>query len=71
MKLRFFTDNCIPTLVVKALLDNGHKVYVLRNHIPIDSIDSVVIEKAQELDSILVSLNGDFSGYNNISAFKI
>jgi predicted nuclease of predicted toxin-antitoxin system len=34
---------------------------VLRNYIPIDSIDSVVIDKAQELNSILVSLNGDFS----------
>ena len=60
MKLRFFTDHCIPTLIIKALSNNGHEVYVLRDNIPIDSIDSVVFEKAQELDSILVSLNGDF-----------
>lgn len=29
--------------------------------IPIDSADEVVITQAQELDAILVSLNGDFS----------
>ncbi len=34
---------------------------MLRDYIPIDSIDSIVIGKAQELDSILVSLDGDFS----------
>jgi predicted nuclease of predicted toxin-antitoxin system len=61
MGLKFFTDHCIPTLIVDALLDNGHEVYILREHIPIDSIDPVVIDKAQEMDSILVSLNGDFS----------
>ena len=61
MKLRFFTDYCIPTLIVRALLNKGHEVFILRDYIPIDSIDSVVIDKAQELDSILVSLNGDFS----------
>jgi len=61
MGLRFFTDHCIPTLIDDALTDNGHEVYILREHIPIDSIDQVVIDKAQEMDSILVSLNGDFS----------
>ncbi len=64
MKLQFFTDHCIPKLIVETLLDNGHEVYVLRDHIPkesIESIDSIVIGKAQKLDSILVCLNGDFS----------
>ena len=61
MKLQFFTDHCIPKLIVETLLDNGHEVYVLRDYIPKDSIDSIVIGKAQKLDSILVSLNGDFS----------
>lgn len=43
------------------LRDAGHEVFCLRDHIPIDSTDTIVISKAQELDSILLSLNGDFS----------
>ena len=39
----------------------GYEVFQLRDHIPTDSTDSVVISKAQELGSILVSLNGDFA----------
>ena len=61
MGLRFFTDHCVPNAVISRLRDAGHPVFVLRDHIPTDSDDPVVIAKAQELDTILVSLNGDFS----------
>jgi predicted nuclease of predicted toxin-antitoxin system len=61
MSLRFFADHCVPNSVIKALSDAGHTVFTLREHIPRDSPDSVVISKAQELNTILVSLNGDFS----------
>lgn len=61
MGLRFFTDQCVPRLVVQALRDASHEVFVLREHIPPDSGDSAVIAKAQELDAILVSLDGDFA----------
>lgn len=37
------------------------QVFWLRDYIPIDSPDEVVIATAQELDAILVSLNGDFA----------
>lgn len=61
MSLRFFTDHCVPNSVTQALRDAGHDVFILREHIPQDSNDAVVIAKAQELDAILVSLNGDFA----------
>ena len=38
----------------------------LRDHLPTDSPDPLVIAKAQELNSVLVSLNGDFA---NITAY--
>jgi len=61
MSLRFFADHCISNVVIQMLRDAGHEVFRLRDYIPKDSADSVVILKAQELDSILISLNGDFS----------
>jgi len=61
MALRFFADHCLPRTVVKILLNEGHEVLNLKDHMPPDSTDSEVIRKAQELDSILVSLNGDFA----------
>jgi predicted nuclease of predicted toxin-antitoxin system len=61
MSLRFFADHSVPNSVVQALRGAGHEVFILKEHIPLDSDDAVVITKAQELDSILVSLNGDFA----------
>ncbi|MEK6682487.1 MAG: DUF5615 family PIN-like protein [Nitrospirota bacterium] len=61
MPLRFFADHCVSNFIVKTLRDAGHEVFLLKEHIPTDSPDPLVISKAQELDSILISLNGDFS----------
>ncbi len=61
MSLRFFTDHCVPNSVIQVLRDAGHEVRILKEYIPRDSDDPVVIAKAQELPAILVSLNGDFS----------
>ena len=61
MGLRFFTDQCIPNSVIQKLLDADHEVLRLKDHIPIESPDPIVIATAQKLDSILISLNGDFS----------
>ena len=58
MPLRFFADHCIPTTTMQALRRTGHEVLRLKDHLPVDSL---VISKAQELDSILLSLNGDFA----------
>jgi len=61
MALRFFADHCISHAIIQTLRDAGHEVLRLRDHLPIDSADGVVIERAQQLDSLLLSLNGDFA----------
>ena len=61
MGLRFFADQCVPKTVGDALNDVGYEVFRVKDYIPIESPDSVVISKAQELDTILISLNGDFA----------
>lgn len=61
MGLRFFTDQCVPTVVIEDLRGAGYEVCYLRDYLPIESPDLVVISKAQELRTILISLNGDFA----------
>ena len=61
MSLRFFIDQCIPKYIIRELQNTGHEVLLLKDYIQPDSSDSAVISKSQELDSILVSLNGDFA----------
>jgi hypothetical protein len=46
---------------METLRNAGHKIFRLRDYIPPDSEDEVAIAKAQELDCIMLSLNGDFS----------
>jgi predicted nuclease of predicted toxin-antitoxin system len=70
MSLRFFADHCVPTSVIQALRDAEHSVFVLRDHIATDSEDGAVIAKAQELDAILLSLNGVLR-YRHFSAVEI
>ena len=61
MSLRFFTDHCVPNSVIQTLRAAGHEIFILKEHILKDSEDVVVITKAQELNAILLSLNGDFA----------
>jgi predicted nuclease of predicted toxin-antitoxin system len=61
VSLRFFADHCVPSDITTTLRRHGHVVVELRDTIPARSADPVVIAKAQELDSILLSLNGDFA----------
>ncbi len=65
MGLQFLADQCVPTAVVKDLHDAGYEVWCLKDHLPIESSDPVVISKAQELRAILISLNGDFANIFN------
>lgn len=59
--MRFFADHCMPESAVEALEANGHKIIRLRNRMATDAVDPDVIAEAQQLDAILLSLNGDFS----------
>ena len=61
MSLRFFADQCVPADITDRLREEAHEVTLLREVLPIRSLDPVVIAKAQELGAILLSLNGDFA----------
>lgn len=61
MSLRFFADQCVPSSIIRALREEGHEILRLKDSIAVDSPDPVVLAKAQELDAILLSLNGDFA----------
>lgn len=65
MSLRFFIDQCVPRSVGESLRNAGHSVELLRNHLPVDAKDPDVISCAQNLDALLVTLNGDFSDIIN------
>lgn len=79
IELKFFADHCVPTSIINSLKDSGFEVYRLSDYIPTDSPDSIVISTAQELNSILISLNGDFadivtyppSNYKGIIAIQV
>ena len=47
--------------MLQSLRDVGYEVFRLRDHIPMDAADEVVIAEAQALNAILISLDGDFS----------
>lgn len=59
--MRFFADHCVPRSVTVALEEEEHEVVRLRDELPTDASDPVVIETAQRLDALLLSLNGDFA----------
>ena len=59
--MRFFVDHCVPESVAEALESKDHEVLRLRNQMATDAPDPDVIEQAQMLDAVLLSLNGDFS----------
>lgn len=59
--MRFLLDHCVPNRVATLLGDAGHEVIRLRECLPTDSPDPIVLQKATDLDAVLVSLNGDFA----------
>jgi predicted nuclease of predicted toxin-antitoxin system len=61
MNLRFFADQCVPNLIIETLRSWGNEVLRLRDYLHINALDSVVISKAQELNTILITMNGDFA----------
>ncbi|MDY7009889.1 MAG: DUF5615 family PIN-like protein [Planctomycetota bacterium] len=79
MSLRFLADHCVPNSITNSLKEVGHEVIRLGDCLPVNSADPEVIAKAQEIDSILMSLNGDFAdivayppaGYKGIAALQV
>jgi predicted nuclease of predicted toxin-antitoxin system len=79
MGLMFFADHCVPGSAIHLLRNAGYGVMKLRDYIPQDSPDLVVITKARDLEALLISLNGDFvdivtyppSRWNGIIALQV
>jgi Domain of unknown function (DUF5615) len=65
MGLPFFADHCVSNAIMQTLRDAGHDVLRLWDQLPVESPDPVVIAKAQELDALLLSLNGNFADIVN------
>jgi len=61
MRLRCFADHCISNAIIEALRAIGVEVVRLRDALPTNAPDEVVLAKAQELEALVVSLNGDFA----------
>jgi|SRR5271157_4180588 len=59
MALRFLADHCISNFIIQSLQGAKHEVLRLKDLLPVESSDAVVIAKAQEINAILLSLNGD------------
>jgi len=61
MSLRLFSDQCVPAEITDFLKRHQYNITLLREVLPIRSLDPTVIAKAQELRAVPVSLNGDFA----------
>ncbi|MFB6272117.1 MAG: DUF5615 family PIN-like protein [Salinibacter sp.] len=59
--MKFFADHCVPRSVIDALRETGHRVIPLREELPTNTADRLVLDQAQGLDAVLLSLNGDFA----------
>jgi predicted nuclease of predicted toxin-antitoxin system len=59
--VRFLLDHCVPNRIAVMLTAAAHEAILLRDCLPLDSADPLVLQKATEFDAILVSLNGDFA----------
>ena len=70
MSLRILVDHCVPESAVQYLLNAGHEVLRLRDCLSTDATDFEVISKAQELNAVLLSLNGDFADIVNFPPEK-
>jgi len=61
VSLRFLADQCVPETIINAIKDYDFEVKKLKECLPANSSDIEVILKALELESILLTLNGDFA----------
>ena len=69
--MRLFADHCVPGLIIKRLEEAGHEVLKLRDYLPQDAPDPVVIKHAQERKAVLLTLNGDFQTSSHIHPLNI
>ena len=71
MGCRFFADHCVSNAIMQTLREGGHEVVRLREQLPVESPDAMVIAKAQQLDAILLVFAWGFCGYCDLSASRL
>lgn len=59
--MQFFVDHCVPRSIEDTLGSEGHEIIRLSARLRVDAEDSAVIEEAQKIGAVLLSLNGDFA----------
>lgn len=59
--MKFLLDQCVPHRIGVQLAASGHDVVYLRDVLPVESADHLLLAKATEMNAVLISLNGDFS----------
>lgn len=65
MALRFLADCASRNSTVQTLREANYEVFRLRDVLPVESTDAIVLAKAQEIDAVLISLDGDFADIIN------
>ncbi len=53
MALQFLADHCISNSIIQTLRDANHEVLRLKDLLPMESSDAIVVAKAQEIGAIL------------------
>ena len=59
--MSFLLDHCVPNKFLNLLKSWGYTATAVNQHIAADSDDSDVIQLAQKLDAVLVTVDMDFS----------
>jgi len=59
--MQFFADHCVPRSIGDTLESEGHEVIRLSARLRVNAEDAAVIEEAQKIGAVLLSLNGDFA----------
>lgn len=58
--MKFILDENVPVSARKVLENKGHTVDLIIDHVARGAIDPVVATVSEQLDSVLVSFDGDF-----------
>jgi predicted nuclease of predicted toxin-antitoxin system len=59
--MSILVDQCVPRKFVRILKAWGYLVVTVTEHIPANSADTDVIQLAQQLDAVLLSIDLDFA----------
>ena len=56
MALRFLADHCVSNSTVQSIREAHQEVLRLKDVLPVESSDTIVIAKARELDEVLAAV---------------